>query len=350
MTRRALYFTAPGEVDLREEPIPEPAADQLLVRTELSAISPGTELLVYNGNVPTELAADSNLDALSGSLSYPLKYGYAAVGVVEAVGDGVDADWLGRRVFAFHPHESHFCATVEELHPIPEGISAEQATLLPTVETAATLVQDGAPKLGERVVVFGQGLVGLVTTALLGGFPVERLVTVDYSADRRARSRDLGATRSVDPDDLGDALALPGESTDDGQLASSEPVGADLTYELSGNPEALDAAVSATGYDGRIVVGSWYGTKPTELDLGGRFHRSRISLSSSQVSTIDPSLRGRWDRERRMDLAWQTLVDRELGELLTDRYPLTEAPAAYDALAASTDGMVGTLFSYNGTK
>ena len=348
MTRRALYFTAPGEVDLREEPIPEPAADQLLVRTELSAISPGTELLVYNGNVPTELAADSNLDALSGSLSYPLKYGYAAVGVVEAVGDEVDADWLGRRVFAFNPHESHFCATAEELHPVPEGVSAEQATLLPTVETAATLVHDGAPKLGERVVVFGQGLVGLVTTALLGRFPVERLVTVDYSADRRARSRDLGATRSVSPDDLGDALALPGESTDDGQPASSEPVGADLTYELSGNPEALDTAVSTTGYDGRIVVGSWYGTKPTELDLGGRFHRSRISLKSSQVSTIDPALRGRWDRERRMDLAWQTLADRELGELLTDRYRITEAPAAYDALAASTDGMVGTLFSYNG--
>ena len=349
MTRRSLYFTAPGEVDLREEPIPEPAADQLLVRTELSAISPGTELLVYNGNVPTELAADANLDALSGSLSYPLKYGYAAVGVVEAVGSAVETDWLGRRVFAFHPHESHFCATVDELHPVPEGISAEQATLLPTVETAATLVHDGAPKLGERVVVFGQGLIGLVTTALLGQFPLERLVTVDYSADRRERSRELGATDSVDPADLGEALPLPGELTGDSQPAADERAGADLTYELSGNPDALDAAVSATGYDGRIVVGSWYGTKPTELDLGGRFHRSRISLTSSQVSTIDPSLRGRWDRERRMDLAWQTLADRELGELLTDRYRITAAPAAYDALAASTDGTVGTLFSYDGS-
>ncbi|MEA1931078.1 MAG: zinc-binding alcohol dehydrogenase [Euryarchaeota archaeon] len=342
MTRRSLYFVAPGEVELREEPIPDPAADQLLVRTELSAISPGTELLVYNGEVPTELAADPNLDALSGSLSYPLKYGYAAVGVVEAVGDDVEADWLGRRVFAFHPHESHFCATVEELHPVPEGLSAAQATLLPTVETAVTLVQDGEPKLGERAVVFGQGLIGLVTTALLGQFPLQELVTVDYSADRRARSRELGATDSVHPDAIGEALPLPGEASSD------EYEGADLTYELSGNPEALDAAVSVTGYDGRIVVGSWYGTKPTELDLGGRFHRSRISLTSSQVSTIDPPLRGRWDRDRRMELAWQQLGERGLGELLTDRYPIAEAPAAYDALAASTDGMVGTLFSYDG--
>jgi 2-desacetyl-2-hydroxyethyl bacteriochlorophyllide A dehydrogenase len=348
MTRRSLYFVAPGEVELREEPIPEPAADQLLIRTELSAISPGTELLVYNGNVPGDLAADPNLDALSGSLSYPLKYGYAAVGVVEGVGDEVDADWLGRRVFAFHPHESHFCATVDELHPVPEGLSAEQATLLPTVETAVTLVQDGEPKLGERAVVFGQGLIGLVTTAVLAQFPLQQLVTVDYSAARRARSRELGATDSVHPAELGEALTLPGEQSADTPPTAGEPAGADLTYELSGNPEALDAAVSATGYDGRIVVGSWYGTKPTELDLGGRFHRSRISLTSSQVSTIDPSLRGRWDRERRMELAWQQLRERDLGELLTDRYPLAEAAAAYDALAASTDGMVGTLFSYDG--
>ncbi|MFW5977618.1 MAG: zinc-dependent alcohol dehydrogenase [Halohasta sp.] len=333
MTRHALYFVSPGEVDLREEPIPEPAADQLLVRTELSAISPGTECLVYEGNVPSEMAADTALDAL-----VPLDETDG--------GEAVDRDWLDRQVFAFHPHESHFCATAEELYPLPEGISAERATLLPTVETAVTLVQDGEPKLGERAVVFGQGLVGLVTTALLGQFPLESLLTVDYSADRRALSRDLGATESVHPEALGDALPLPGEASTDSQPAAGEAVGADLTYELSGNPEALDAAVSATGYDGRIVVGSWYGTKPTELDLGGRFHRSRISMTSSQVSTIDPRLRGRWDRERRMELAWQQLADCGLGELVTDRYPITEAPAAYDALAASTDGMVGTLFSY----
>ncbi|MFO7834470.1 MAG: zinc-binding alcohol dehydrogenase [Halohasta sp.] len=343
MARRSLYFVAPGEVEVREEPIPEPTADELLVRTTVSAVSPGTECLVYEGNVPSEMAADTTLDALSGSLSYPLKYGYAAVGVVEAVGEAVDSAWLDRQVFAFHPHESHFCATVDELHPVPEGIDTEQATLLPTVETAVTLVQDGAPTLGERAVVFGQGPIGLVTTALLGTFPLDRLVTVDYSPARRERSRELGATDSVDPADLGDVLSLPGETT------GEEPAGADLTYELSGNPAALDAAVSATGYDGRIVVGSWYGTKPTELDLGGRFHRSRISLSSSQVSTIDPSLRGRWDRDRRLALAWDRLAALDLDGLLTDRYPIDEAPAAYDTLATSTDGTLGTLFSYDGS-
>ena len=349
MTRRSLYFVAPGDVDIREEPIPQPAADQLRVRTQLSAISPGTELLVYNGNVPEDLAADMNLDSLSGSLSYPLQYGYAAVGVVEAVGENVDPDWEGRRVFAFHPHESHFCATVDELYPVPDGISSAEATLLPTVETAITLVHDGEPKLGERAVVFGQGLVGLVTTALLGEFPLSDLVTVDYSADRREWSRRLGATASVRPDELGEVLRLPGdEEASTESVTTAQPPGTDLTYELSGNPEALDTAVSVTGYDGRIIIGSWYGTKTTELDLGGRFHRSRISLTSSQVSTINPPLRGRWDRGRRMALAWERLADLDLGELLTDRYRIDDADAAYEMLSRGADGMLGTLFSYEG--
>ena len=356
MSRRSLYFVGPDEVDLREEPIPEPDDNELRVRTELSAISPGTELLVYKGAVDSGMAADPNFESLSGSLSYPLKYGYAAVGHVEAVGDRVDDAWLDRRVFAFNPHESHFCATTEELHPVPDHISTELATLLPTAETAVTLVQDAAPRLGERAVVFGQGLVGLVTTAVLSGFPLAELVTVEPSADRREWSEQLGATASVHPDALGDVLALPGEHSTAVDTPGESPgavdhPGADLCFELSGNPAALAAAVSATGYDGRIVVGSWYGTKPTELDLGGRFHRSRISLSSSQVSTIDPELRGRWDRSRRMALAWDQL-DESMADLLTDCYRIESAAEAYAALADATEptdeatSPVGTLFSY----
>ena len=339
MTRRSLYFVGPRAVDVRETPIPEPTGEELLVRTEASAISPGTELLIYNNNVPEELPADVHLDALAGSLEYPLRYGYAAVGRVEAVGESVDDEWLGRRVFAFHPHESHFCATVDQLHVVPEEISTPAATLLPTVETACTLVLDGHPRLGERVVVFGQGMIGLTTTALLGEFPIE-LVAVDPIASRREHARRLGATASVHPDELGAVCSLPGESH------TAEPQGADLCYELSGNPTALDSAVSTTGYDGRIIVGSWYGTKLTELDLGGRFHRSRISISSSQVSTIDPSLRGRWDRSRRLRLAWDRLAELPVDELLTEQYPIEAAPEAYQRLAKKENDTLGVYFTY----
>jgi len=340
MTRRSLYFVGPRELEIQKTPIPEPDSNELRVRTERSAISPGTELLVYTDSVSDDLSADLHLDALSGPLSYPLAYGYAAVGHVEAVGEAVDDDWIGRRVFAFHPHESHFCATVEQLQVVPEEIPTAAATLFPSVETACTLVQDGNPRLGERVVVFGQGLIGLTTTALLAAFPIE-LITVDPVASRRRLSKQLGATESVAPDAVGDVVQLPADSP------NGERAGADLSYELSGNPAALDSAISVTGYDGRIVVGSWYGTKRTELDFGGRFHRSRISIASSQVSTIDPSLRGRWDRNRRTSLAWDRLAQLPADELLTDEYPIEAAGEAYARLAQRADDTLGICFSYD---
>jgi len=349
MTRRSLYFVGPRELDVRESPIPEPDSDELRVRTDRSAISPGTELLVYTDTVPETLSADIHLDALSGSLSYPLTYGYAAVGHVEAVGEAVDDDWVGKRVFAFNPHESHFCAPVDQLHAIPDEIPTAAAPLLPSVETACTLVHDGNPRLGERVVVFGQGLIGLTTTALLAEFPIE-LITVDPIASRRQLSEQLGATESLAPAELDAAVPYSPETTGD-ESADTESTGdnaagVDLCYELSGNPAALDSAIGATGYDGRVIVGSWYGTKHTELDLGGRFHRSRISISSSQVSTIDPSLRGRWNRSRRMALAWDRLTDLPVEKLLTHQYPIESAPEAYARLAERDEDTLGICFTY----
>ncbi|XVH31013.1 zinc-dependent alcohol dehydrogenase [Haloferacaceae archaeon DSL9] len=337
MARRSLRFVGTRQLDFVESPIPEPSAGEVRVKTLVSAISPGTELLVYRGDAPTDLVADEAISSLSTSLSYPLRYGYAAVGRVTAIGTGVDDEWLDRLVFAFNPHETHFLATPGELHPVPDGIDPERAALVPSVETAVNLVLDGAPRIGERVAVFGQGLVGLLTTALLSPFPLAKLTTVDGLADRRRRSKALGADASVSPDELGTVHDRP---------PTGETSGTDLTYELSGNPDALDDAISVTGYDGRVVIGSWYGTKRVDVDLGGRFHRSRIELISSQVSTVDPSLRGRWDAERRFDVSWERLTALDLDHLVTHRYPFDDARTAYERLDDAPNETVGILFSY----
>jgi NADPH:quinone reductase-like Zn-dependent oxidoreductase len=106
MERQALYFTAPRQVALQTETLPSPAFGQVLVKTIISAISPGTELLVYRGLAPTDLARDETITALAGDFSFPLKYGYAAVGQVLELGRGVAPGWKGRLVFAFQPHAS----------------------------------------------------------------------------------------------------------------------------------------------------------------------------------------------------------------------------------------------------
>nr|WP_223174328.1 zinc-binding alcohol dehydrogenase [Halorubrum aquaticum] len=316
-------------------PEPTPAGDEVRVRTTVSAISSGTERLVYRGEAPTDLPADPTLESLDGDLSFPLSYGYAAVGEVDAVGDEVDPDWLGRRAFAFEPHASAFTASPEELHPVPEGITDAQAALFPTVETAVNFLMDGNPRIGERVGVFGQGMVGLATTALLADAPLSELVTVDACSARRERSERLGAD-----------LSLPPGANAVDRLREGDPPGRDLTYELSGAPAALDDAISATGYDGRVLVGSWYGTKPAELDLGRSFHRGRIAVESSQVSTIEPALRGRWSLDRRREVAWDRLARLDLDPILTHRIPLADAGDAYELLEERPDEAVGVLLTY----
>ncbi len=331
------YFTAPGRVELREEPVPQPAAGQVLVQTIVSAISAGTEMLIYRGQFPRELS-DSN-DPLSSDLHYPLRYGYASVGRVKSLGHGVDAAWQDRLVFSFQPHGSHYLAEPASLLAVPEGLSPTNAVFLPNMETAVNLVQDAEPLLGECALVLGQGVVGLLAASLLRSFPVQRLVTADRYDLRRRASTEIGVDASLDPvfDEFHESAlhALPPSIT-----------GYDLTLELSGNPSALDDAIALTGFGGRIIVGSWYGEKRATLDLGGKYHRSRISLISSQVSTISPRLSARWTKSRRFDVAWDAIRRIQPGKWITHRFTVRDAAEAYRVLDQSPEETIQVVLTY----
>jgi 2-desacetyl-2-hydroxyethyl bacteriochlorophyllide A dehydrogenase len=341
LTAHALYFTAPSQVAVREEPIPHPAPGQVLVQTMISAISPGTELLIYRGQAPTDVPIDETITALAGTFVFPLQYGYAAVGRVIAVGSAAEEALQGRLVFAFHPHMSHFLSPPDALFPVPNTLLPEEAVFLPNMETAVNFLMDGHPVIGEQVVVFGQGVVGLLTTALLAQFPLARLVTLDRFSSRRERSLVLGAHLSLDagaPDVLEQLQACLQEDHTE--------AGADLTYELSGNPGALDHAIAATGFSGRIVIGSWYGQKRADLNLGGRFHRSRIRLISSQVSTLAPEWGGRWTKRRRLQVAWDRLQQLRPAPLITHRFPMAQASQAYALLDQHPEAALQVLLTY----
>jgi len=341
MPAPALYFLAPGQVALKDEDAPPPAYGQVLVRALISAISSGSELLIYRGLAPPDLARDETIHALAGDFSFPLKYGYAAVGRVEELGPGVAPEWQGKLVFAFHPHESLFLATPDELLPLPPEMSPEDAVFFPNMETAITLLLDGRPLLGEQVAVFGQGTVGLLLTSLLARWPLAALVTLDLYPKRRLASESLGAHLSLDPTAPKAAAKLLAA------LQGPRPhPGADLAYEVSGNPAALNQAIAATGFSGRVVIGSWYGVKPTELALGGRFHRSRIRLVSSQVSSLAPELTGRWNKTRRYQTAWQMLREIKPSRLITHRFPLKEAARAYTLLDRHPGDAIQVILTY----
>lgn len=335
MKQTSLYFTAARKVELRHSDIPRPGRGEVRVRAICSAISSGTEMLIYKGEAPAGLPADTALPALRGSLAFPLKYGYCMVGRVDELGAGVEPEWQGRTTFAFNPHESLFNAQVQDLLPVPAGLAEQDAAFLPSAETAVNLILDGEPRLGEQVVVLGAGMIGLMTLALLAQHPLEMLIALDPYGARRDQATKLGAQAFAPEDEISRAQAA---------LA---PRRADLVYELSGNPEALNLAMELVGEQGRVVIGSWYGRRRAALNLGDHFHRGRVRIISSQVSQLEPALRGRWDRQRRFDQAWKLL-----GQLHPAKFfgaqvmPFEQAPDAYKKLDTEPEKQLAILLSY----
>ena len=102
-----------------------PGPGEVLVQTLASGISAGTELLIYRGEAPADLPADASLPALSGTLDFPVKYGYAAVGRVIETGSGVEETYLGRTVFAFQPHQTYFVVPRDQTITLPQPDDTE---------------------------------------------------------------------------------------------------------------------------------------------------------------------------------------------------------------------------------
>ncbi len=331
MKRESLWFSAPRTVTVATEDCEPIVPEEVLIETAVSAISAGTELLVYRNTLPTGIALDETIATYQTEFRYPVKYGYAVVGRVVETGSRVDPSWKGRRVFAFHCHESRFAAQPDALLPVPDDLTDEDAVFLANMETAVTLALDGRPLIGEQVAVHGQGIVGLLTTAVLSRFPLARLQVYDCHRRRLEAARSLGA----------DVAHEAGEEyLNDGKGRI------DLAYELAGSEQALQLAIDQAAFSGRIVVGSWFGSRPATLHLGGGFHRKRLQLVSSQVSTLSPSLTGRWDKERRLETAWRCIRDIGPSKLITHRFPLREAQDAFACLDKTPEEVLQVVFHY----
>jgi 2-desacetyl-2-hydroxyethyl bacteriochlorophyllide A dehydrogenase len=336
MKTQTLTFTAPYAIEIGQASLPPLGLEDVLVESICSAISPGTEMLVYRGQFP-HMTVDPCIPGMGNEFRYPLAYGYASVGRIVETGKRIKKEWVGRLVFAFQPHASHFVAHLGTLISIPYHLPAETACFLPNMETAVNLVQDAAPLLGERSLILGQGIIGLLATSLLAQFPLEKLVSADSYPLRQAESLLAGANSCLDPN----------SATFHEQARALLPEGADFTLELSGSPAALDEAIALTGYSGRVIIGSWYGEKRATLNLGGDFHRSRIQLISSQVSTIRPELSGRWNKQRRFGVAWKALASIRPEKWITHRFPIQKAAEAYQLLDQNPSGAIQVILTYN---
>ena len=331
MAARCVRFTAPRRVDVVPVDVPEPTPGRdLLVRTEYSGISAGTELLAYRGELDPSTVVDETLGGLSGTFRYPFTFGYSCVGRVEVGTAGIPA---GSMVFAFHPHQDRFVVPASDAVPLGPDTAPRAATLFPLVETALQLTLDAGPVTAETVVVLGLGTVGVLTALML-----TRAGARVLAAEPRRWRRELAASVGV--------TAVPPEELPDRVADATGGRGTPLLVELSGAPSALAGSLVLLSHEGTALVGSWYGAKAVPLPLGAHFHRRRLTIRSSQVSTIPAALQGRWNTARRRVTARDLLDELPLRALATTEFSFVDAAVAYAAIDRGEDGVLHAALRY----
>jgi 2-desacetyl-2-hydroxyethyl bacteriochlorophyllide A dehydrogenase len=322
---RALWTIAPRFCELRDEPLEPLKAGSALVVTRVSGISGGTEQLVFAGKIPPSEYARMRAPFQAGSFPFPVKYGYAAVGVVEA---GPDA-WLGARVFVLHPHQDRFVVPVAALTRIDDAIPTERAVLSANMETALNAVWDAGLLPGERVAIVGAGVVGSLVAAIASRIPGVDLTLFDSRREVARRATTFGA-RFVHVDGDKARAAAKGDF--------------DCVFHATGQTDGLALALGLAGMEARIIELSWYGDATVTLALGEAFHSRRLRIISSQVGMVARDMRSRFDHKRRMTVAQRLLDDDRLDVLIGARVDFPDLPAKIGAILGQRGGLCPLVF------
>jgi threonine dehydrogenase-like Zn-dependent dehydrogenase/catechol 2,3-dioxygenase-like lactoylglutathione lyase family enzyme len=316
---RALWYVRAGECALNRAELPERQGHEALVRMLWSGISRGTERLIFNGRVPPSEHERMRCPGQEGDFPHPVKYGYCAVGVVESGPDHL----VGRSVFTLHPHQERFVVPAASLTILPDDVPARRATLAANMETALNAHWDAGSGPGDRIVVVGGGVLGLLVAYLAAQLPGAEVTLVDVDPSRAVLARSFGC-RFASPENA--------------------PIDADIVFHASASAAGLKTAIAAAGFEARIIELSWYGEGEVAAPLGGAFHSRRLQLISSQVGHVSASRRARWDYGRRLKTALGLLADNRLDTLITDEIAFGDAPARLPALfAPGSTGLTAVL-------
>lgn len=338
---RVLVLTEPRQLEYLEAPLPAVGPDEVLVQSIASGISHGTEMNVYRGVAPQWSKvfdptirlfrpvpeADGKVPSRGyftpgdAHWGYPLAYGYANVGRVAAAGSGVTSVAVGDLVYAYRPHQTAYVAPASEVIPLPASMpDPAEGVLYASLNTAYNGVLDADIRIDDTVVVFGQGVVGLLVTQFLRRTAGRRIITVDALAPRRQLSLRAGADEVLDP--MTDDVALLVRERTGGR-------GADVVIEVSGAYPALQEAIRTAAPNTTVVVMSWYGGTGNALALSDEFHHNRITLKSSQVGAVGPDLSATHSLQRRAKQVLDAFGYLDLAPLISDRVPFDDAVRGY---------------------
>jgi threonine dehydrogenase-like Zn-dependent dehydrogenase len=308
---RAFWIVGRCQGAILDEELPAASANDVVVRTRYSAVSRGTEALVFAGEVPDSERDRMRAPFQSGDFPAPVKYGYCNVGEVESG----PADLANRTVFALYPHQTRYVVPASAAHLVPDNVPPGRAVLAANMETALNGVWDAHIRPGDRVAVVGAGTVGCLVAWLAGRIPGCEVCLIDVKAARMQVAAALG----VD-------FAPPARA----------PADRDVVVHASGSPDGLSLAVGLAGFEATVLEMSWYGSRRVSLALGEGFHANRLSIRSSQVGHVAAPQRARWDHARRLRKAISLLSEPALDVLITGESAFEELPAVLPELASGS--------------
>jgi threonine dehydrogenase-like Zn-dependent dehydrogenase len=312
---RAFWLREPGVGEIRPVTLPDPGADDVVVRTRYSGVSRGTEALVFRGGVPIGQYDVMRAPFQEGNFPAPVKYGYLNVGVVEQG----PPDLRGRVVFCLYPHQTRYVVPAQAVVPVPDDVPPARAVLAGTVETAVNALWDARPLIGDRIAVVGAGMVGCSVARLLHAIPGTDVVLVDTDPARAAVAAALGV-----------------------EFARPEDVSGrrDLVLHASATSAGLQLSLGLLRAEGTVIDLSWYGDREVTLSLGGAFHSSRLGIQASQVGAVAAARRASRTHRDRLMLALELLRDNAFDALLTGSSPFEQLP---EVMARISDGRLPTL-------
>ena len=249
-------------------------SNELVIKTLFSGISYGTEKLVYSGKVPKSQKSLMKCPYQEGDFGTDIKYGYINVGKVV---DGAKS-YLGSNIFSLYPHQDFYKIPYDDVLVIPKKIPLTRCLLIPNLETAINAVWDTLPSAGDRILVIGAGIVGLLTAYLINKIPGINLFVVDKDSQKSKITKKLGI-KFLD--------TIP------------KKFSARFIYECTGDHRVLNSIRNNITVNSTICVLSWYGDKKSEIALGENFFSKRTKLIMSQVSKISPTRFDLTNQDRR---------------------------------------------------
>jgi L-iditol 2-dehydrogenase len=311
-----------------------PGAGQVLIETEVTLISPGTERAFFLG-LP---------NATAGFPYYP---GYSSVGRVASLGeppvrsaDGAELR-VGDRVVSGGPHASHTTIAAHQCWRVPEELSPGEAVFFSLGAIALQGVRKARVEIGEPVAVLGLGMIGnlaLQLARLQGGLPV---IGLDPDAGRRKIAAECGADAALDPTADGADAAL---------LAATHGGGPAVVIEATGNPEAVNDAFALARAHARVVLlASTRGV--TETNFYQDIHRKGLTVLGAHANAVPrhESSPGFWTRSDDTQTALRLLAGSRVrvGPLTSERFSWQEAPRAYELLGSWQKDLLGMLLVWS---